>query len=138
MKRPDKYIRKAYVDLCKQFIPTWEAGIPITVIPIPNIYGLVTNQTLNEYERNKDGHEWLCSITVDLNSVQPKGNYGSAILDDIEEKITNVIESDMLVVPGFIVKETTFIQSQPLVDTTSTQTITRKIFTYQHWLNNVD
>jgi hypothetical protein len=139
MTNPDKYIRKAYIDMCKVFnVNTWESGIPINVTPIPSVYILITNQTRNETERCKDGNEWLCTVTVDLNRVQPLGNYGSAPLDDLEELIVNVIENDLLVVPGFIVKETTLIQSQPLVDSDKTKTITRKVFTYQHWLNNID
>lgn len=139
MKNPDKYIRTAYVNLCKQFNPnTWEAGVPINFTPIPTFYILITSQTRNETEVCKDGHEWLCTITVDLNRVQPVGYYGSAPLDDLEEQIVNVIENDQLVVQGFIIKETRLVQSQPLVDSNKTQTITRKVFTYQHWLNNID
>lgn len=137
MVNPDKYIRTAYVNLCAQFLPTWEMGIPKTVT-MPPMYALITNQTRNETERNKDGHEWLCTVTIDLNSVQPAGYFGSDELDDIEQSIMNVIEGDLLVVPGFMVKETRLVQSQPLSGTNSTVSITRKVFTYEHWLDNVD
>jgi len=49
-----------------------------------------------------------------------------------------IIENDLLVVAGFIVKSADLILSQPLVASDSTKTITRKVLTYQHWLNNVD
>jgi len=132
MVNPDKYIRKAYVDLCKTFLSTtWEAGIPISVTPIPPLYILITNQTRNETEVSKgvvddDGNltnstkEWLCTITIDINRVQPKGNYGSAQVDDLEQQIMNVIEDDGLVVPGFIVKSRRLVQSMPLVATSAT------------------
>lgn len=144
MVNPDKYIRKAYIDMCNAFLPTWEAGVPKTVSPIPAIYGLITNQTRNQTEESKgiegepdSNNEWLCTITIDLNRVQPSGYFGSAPLDDIEQNIANIVENDGLVVPGFIVKETNLILSQPLTGSTSTQSITRKIITYEHWLNNV-
>lgn len=150
MVNPDKYIRKAYVDMCKVFLPeTWELGIPMNITPTPNFYILITNQTLNETEVSKgvvndEGEltkstkEWLCTITVDINRVQPKGNYASAPVDDIQQSIMNVIENDQLVVPGFIVKSARLVQSQPLTASNSTQTITRKVFTYEHWINNID
>lgn len=146
MLNPDKYIRKAYVDLCKVFLPnTWEAGVPINITPAPTLYALITNQTRNETEISKgiedelnSSKEWLCTITVDLNRVQPKGFYGSAPLDDLEQSIVNVIEGVGIVVPGFVVKSTRLVQAQPLTGTNSTQTITRKIFTYEHWLSNED
>lgn len=150
MVNPDKYIRKAYVDLCKTFLPeTWEAGVPINITPSPTFYILITNQTRNETEVSKgvvdeDGNltnstkEWLCTITVDINRKQPLGNYGSAPVDDLEQQIMNVIENDGLIVPGFIVKSHRLVQSQPLTASNTTQTITRKVFTYEHWLNNID
>lgn len=150
MTSPDKYIRKAYVGLCKTFLPeAWEAGIPLNITPQPMFYILITNQTRNETEVSKgvvdeDGDltrstkEWLCTITVDINHKQPLGNYGSAPVDDIEQQIMNVIENDGLVVPGFVVKSRRLVQSQPLVASDKTMTITRKVFTYEHWLNNID
>lgn len=145
MVNPDKYIRKAYVDMCSAFAPSWEGGIPKTVNPLPATYILITNQTRNETEVSKgvedeanSQREWLCTITIDINHVQPLGYFGSAIVDDIEEQIMNILASDQLVVPGFIVKETTFVLSQPLTGSNTTQTITRKVVTYEHWLNNVD
>jgi hypothetical protein len=151
MVNPDKYIRKAYIDMCKVFMPnTWEAGVPINMTPIPSFYILITNQTRNETEITKGviddngeldmygAKEWLCTVTVDINRVQPLGNYGSAPVDDLEQQIMNVIENDGLVVEGFVVKSARLVQSQPLVDSSKTQTITRKVFTYEHWLNNID
>lgn len=138
MVNPDKYIRKAYVDMCNEFVTTWEAGVPKNIIPVPPTYAIISNQTRNPTERSKCGYEWMCSITVDINHVRNVGYFGSAIVDDIEESIINVLESDQLVVPGFVVKQTRFIQSQPLTASSSTQTITRKVLVYEHWLNNVD
>jgi len=138
MVNPDKHIRQAYIDICNDFIPTWEAGVPKDIISPPITYALISNQTRNPTERSKCGYEWSCSITVDINHVRRLGYFGSAIVDDIEEKIINIIESDQLVVPGFIVKESRFIQSQPLTASDSTQTITRKVIVYEHWLNNID
>lgn len=149
---PDKYIRQAYVDMCKVFMPnTWEAGIPINITPSPSFYILITNQTRNETEVSKgvvnedeeleqnNAKEWLCTITVDINRVQPLGNYGSAPLDDLEQQIMNVIEGETgIIVPGFKVKSARIVQSQPLTASSKTQTITRKVFTYEHWLNNID
>lgn len=150
MINPDKYIRKAYVDLCKTFTPNaWESGVPINITPIPSVYILITNQTRNETEVSKGvtdenneltkaTKEWLCTITVDIHSVKPKGHYGSLIVDDLEQQIMAVIENDQLVVPGFVVKSARLVQSQPLVASDTNHTITRKIFTYEHWLNNID
>lgn len=131
--------------MCSAFAPSWEEGIPKTVKPLPSIYILVTNQTRNQTEETKgiegdtnSRKEWLCSVTIDINSVQTLGYFGSADVDDIEEGIMNILENDQLVVPGFVVKETTLILSQPLTGSNTTQTITRKVVTYEHWLNNID
>lgn len=139
MVNPDTALRTAYVELGESFsFPTFESGIPRYITPIPSIYILITNQTRNQTEVCKDGNEWLCTVTIDINQVRPLGYYGSATVDSIEEQFMNVIENDLLVVPGFIVKSADLIQSQPLVASDSTKTITRKVMTYQHWLNNVD
>lgn len=145
MVNPDKYIRKAYIDLCKTFIPdVWEEGVPKTVKPLPELYILITNQSRNETEVSKgienevnSSKEWLCTVAVDINHVRVAGYFGSEQVDDIEQQIMNVVDLELLVVPGFKVKETRLVLSQPLSGTTSTQTVSRKVITYEHWLNNI-
>lgn len=136
MVNPDKFLRKAAIDLCKVFIPSWEDGVPIDVSPIPQPYLLIINQTRNPTEENKDGYEWRIQLTFDINYVRKLGYYGSAIVDDIEQQLMNSIEE--IEVPGFVVKEIVFINSQPLTASSKTQTITRKVITYEFWLNNID
>jgi len=138
MLNPDTPLRTAYVELGNTIVPTFEAGIPKFITPIPETYILITNQTKTQTEVCKDGNEWLCTVTIDINQVRQLGFYGSEDVDQIEQQIMTIIENDLLVVAGFIVKSADLILSQPLVASDSTKTITRKVLTYQHWLNNVD
>lgn len=118
-------------------VPVWSKKVPKDVDPIPLKYILITSQTKNRTEVDKDGFEWLCTITVDIYNVNEAGYSSIVNLDDIEENVINTIEEEIQI-PGFITKSTVLFDSRDLETETASQSIERRILTYQHWLNNID
>lgn len=130
---PDKYIRLAYKNALESYAPIWEKKVPIGTTP-PSEYYLISTQTRNETERSKDGYEWLCSIVIECVSIQGLGNASSVPINDLEENLMSAVESG-IEISGFDVKETIFIDSIPLDIEGQTDSIYRRVVTYQHWLN---
>lgn len=133
---PDKYIRLAYKNALNSFapgVPIWEKKFPTGTTPT-GLYYLISTQTRNETERSKDGYEWLCSITIECVSVQGLGNASSVPINDLEEKLLSAVETG-IDVSGFDVKETLFVDSISLDIEGQTDSIYRRVVTYQHWLN---
>lgn len=133
---PDKYIRLAYKNALNSFapgVPIWEKRVPIGTTP-PPLYYLISTQTKNETERSKDGYEWMCSIVIECVSIQGAGNASSIPINDLEEKLLSAVETG-IEVSGFDVKETVFVDSVSLDIDGDTDSIYRRVVTYQHWLN---
>jgi len=132
---PDKYIRAAYATALATYAPVWEKKVPINV-SIPPLYYLISTQTKNETERRKCGYEWMCSITIECVSIQQQGMASSVAINDLEENLLSVVASEIQVA-GFDVKDTFFIDSVSLDVDTPTNSIYRRVVTYQHWLNQL-
>lgn len=132
---PDKYIRAAYKTALQNYAPVWEKKVPIDVTP-PVKYYLISTQTKNETERSKCGYEWMCSIVIECVSIQGAGNASSVPINDMEEHLISVVETG-LNIAGFDLKETFFVDSVPLDIDTPTNSIYRRVVTYQHWLNQL-
>lgn len=138
MKNPNKKIRTAFVNAIESTgIPTWAKVVPKDTKPIPKTYALISSQTKQRTAVDKDGFEWSCSIVVDLYHVYDAGYANPDVLDDMEEKVLNKINDD-LPVADFIVKEMSLFDSRDLDSVTTTATISRRILTYEMWLNNAD
>lgn len=136
MKNPNKHIRKTYVDALASAtsLPVYGNGIPKDKV-LPDKYILLTTQTKNPFARDKENFEWLCSINIELYSVNEKGYNSSLKVDDIEEIVLTTI-SNGITVSGFNTKFVRFVDSVSLPIETPTNTINRIIVIYEHWLNN--
>jgi hypothetical protein len=134
---PNAPLRNAYLTAwAATGLPVWAKKVPKSAV-IPKQYILITSQTKQRTEVSKDCFEWLCQIVVDIIYVGAAG-YASPIKnDDIEEIGVNAIQAG-IVVAGFDVKSYDFIQSLDLDIETDTQSIERRVITYEHWLQQID
>lgn len=132
---PDKYIRAAYKVGLEADAPVWEKKVPIDG-STPSRYYIISTQTKNETERSKDGYEWMCSIVIECVSWQGLGNASSVPINDMEQHLISIVQTG-LNIAGFDLKETTFVDSVPLDVDTPTDSIYRRVVTYQHWLNQL-
>lgn len=136
MKNPNKYIRKAFVDALGTAtgLGVYDQGIPIDLQPLPNLYVLVKNQSKGRFAVSKQNDEWLCSFSLDINSVNEKGFNSSVRVDDIEEQLLTAVPN--VAIPGFKLKWTRLVDSLPFDPLeTPTQTINRTVLVYEQWLN---
>ena len=134
---PDKYIREAYITAITSVtgLPAYDSGIPIDVDPLPSKYFLVGSQTKNRFGISKCGHEWMCSTQVQAISVNEKGFNSMAAVDDMVQGVINA--APVIVVAGFDLKMTRFVDDPVSNIETLTNTINRKIVMHEHWLNNL-
>lgn len=135
MKNPNKYIRAALVTSLATHteLPFFDTGIPIDLQPLPDVYGVVNNQTKNRFAISKQNHEWLCSVTIELVAVQEKGFNSTVEVDDFEEIVLTAM--DAVTVRGFRIGFTRLLDSVPSPIETQTNTINRTILVYELWLN---
>jgi hypothetical protein len=136
IKNPNTPLRAGYIAAIKSDIPdtpVWAKKVPRSISPLPAEYILITSQTLNRTAIGKDCWEWLCSIVVDIVFQGPLGFSNTEKVDTIEEKVINAIESN-LQVEGFQVKSVDLVQSITLDAETPTQSVERRVLTYEHWV----
>lgn len=137
MKNPNENIRIAHIDAFAPIgIPVWAKKVPKDET-IPPLYILINSQSKNLTAVDKDGFEWLCTITFDITSLREPGYSKPVLLDDVEQQMITIIETEILI-PDFINKEHALIDSRDLDSETESQSIERRILTYQYWVNNVD
>lgn len=132
---PNTPLRAAYITALAAVlnVPGWAKKVPKNANPIPANYFLVHSQTLNPTERCKESFEWLCSIVVDIIYAGPSGYASPVQTETLEAGVFTAVENG-IVVPGFDVKSIRFIDSINLDEETPTQSIERRVITYQHWL----
>lgn len=146
---PDKYIRAKYISLLSTVttggasgvipVPVFDMLVPKSTTPIPGIRIVITSQTKSQADTTKCGHNWLCSISLDIINEQYLGFASTVILDDIEEQISNLID-----LQGADVDFTPFICYNTHVGTpvdmsyqTATQSIGRKVLRYEHLIGGI-
>src|SRR5690606_3303537 len=110
-------------------------AIPIDVEPLPNVYGSVKSQSKNTFGVTKQWHEWSCSVTIDLYSVEALRFNSNVIVDDLEQDVISTIA--VLRVAGFDVKRVDFIDSVAMPTVTGANTVSRTVIVYEMWLDNV-
>lgn len=136
IKNPESPLRTAYIAALSGVQPIWAGKVPKTGV-VPRSYTIIGSQTKNPTEKGKEGcMEWLCSIVLDLWNVNPAGYSAKGINDNIEEQIIDIIEQG-ITVEGFRVNSADFIDSIDLSVETPTQSIERRVITYQHWLSQI-
>jgi hypothetical protein len=139
MINPDKYIRKAYLGYILG-TPIYDKEVPKNIDPIPKSYILITSQTKSQENTSKCGHDWNCTIVLDIVATFTQGYADTAMVDDIEESISNVIDlqqDQILIDAGFTVYNTQMLSSTDMTLDTKTQTIIRKIVRYGHQISGV-
>lgn len=95
MNNPGKYIRKAFIDsLGSLNIPIYDTAIP-NDIDTPKQYILLSSQTKNEKNRSKCDKMWSCSINIEIYNRSNRASVSTAILDDFEQQITDIITPDI-------------------------------------------
>lgn len=130
MLNPDENIRKAYAG---KLSPIWEKRVPEDVKPVPNKYYLISTQSKQPTERKKDCFEWQCQIVIECISIQELGYASSIPVNNMEAAVITAIEAG-IEVEGFDVKSYKFIGSVSLDTETQTNSIYRRVITYEHWL----
>lgn len=113
LKNPNKYIRKAYLDaLVSVGVPGWDKRLPAD-IEIPQTYYLISNQTKTEIQRTKCDKAWQVVTTIDIYHRENRGFSDSAVVDDLEELITDSlapsVQTDLPVSPFTVYN--TFVES---------------------------
>lgn len=147
MVSPSKYIRKAYLQLLGGLtsgsipVTVFDRRIPIS-IPIPATRVIITSQTNAIARENKCGHSWECTIILDVVTEQDISFVNSAIVDDIEEQISNAIDTwtasgEDISIPPFTVYHTTFQSSTDFELEFDTTTTIRRVIRYVHILNGI-
>ena len=147
MINPSKYIRKAYLQLLSGLtsgsvpVPVFDRRIPIST-PTPSTRVIITSQTNSITRENKCGHSWECTIILDVITEQDISFVNSAIVDDIEEQISNAIDTwtntgQDISIPPFTVYHTTFQSSTDFELEFDTTTIIRRVIRYVHILNGI-
>jgi hypothetical protein len=113
LQNPNKYIRKAFLlALANVGVQGWDKRIPANET-IPQTYYLISNQTKTEIQRTKCDKAWQVVTTIDIFHRENRGFSDSAIVDDLEELITDALAPDVqtdLAIPPFIVYNT-FVES---------------------------
>lgn len=136
IENPNEPLRTAYVSALSSIQPLWVGKVPKSGV-VPRSYTILGTQTKNPTEKGKDGcMEWLCTIVIDLFNVNAAGYSAKGVNDDIEAQIIDIIEAGIMV-EGFQVKSTDFIDSIDLSIETPTASIERRVITYQHWLSQI-
>src|SRR5690606_6356873 len=137
MINPNKYIRKAIIESLTTAtgVQFYDTAIPIDVEPLPNAYGIVKSQSKNRFGVTKQWHEWSCSVTIDVYSVEALGFNSNVIVDDLEQGVINAMVG--LSVAGFDVKRVDFIDSVARPTVTGANTVSRTVIVYEMWLDNV-
>lgn len=134
MINPNKYIRKGLIDLIAPAtgLPVYDVSIPLDEI-LPNQYVLLHSQTKRKTAQSKWCYEWMCSINIDVFSINKKGFVSSAKNDDIEGLILTAMNSFKL--GNFSVKDVNLIDSVPSVVEMPDHTINRTVLIYEIWVD---
>lgn len=149
MVNPDKYIRAKYIALLSTVttpngsgvlpVPVYDMMVPLSVMPIPAIRIVITTQTKAQANTTKCGHDWTCSISMDIINEEQLGFANTAILDNIEEQISDLIDlndGDIDLSP-FMCYNTQTHTPTDLSYKTQTKSIGRKVLRYEHQVSGI-
>lgn len=138
---PDKYIRKAYISLINIQLansyltcPIYDSVVPKDIDPIPPLRIILSTQTKKQANTTKCGHDWQCTILLDIIYEQNLGFVDKVIVETIEEVISNAIDLNPndIAIPPFIVYNTQILDSHDMSLETQTKSINRKLVRYEH------
>ena len=133
MVNPSKYVKVAVLNAVRSTnIPVWYKRKPKSTGG--NEYAILTSVNKNPIDRGKTCFDWSIQVVIDLWSVGVQGYPPTDnSLEDMEEKVLTVMDS--IVVDGFHVYDRILQQQTDLSVETNTQSIERKVLTYELQLN---
>jgi hypothetical protein len=140
VKNPNKFIRKSLLSLFTTIVPTFDVEVPKSVDPIPATRILLSTQTKTQRNTSKCGHNWQCSILVEIINEQHQGYADRSIVDDIDEQISDMVDligSNDITIPPFTVYNTQYLEEHDMTLETPTKTINRLLVRYQFILNGI-
>lgn len=135
MRNPDKYIRKAIVEAWqaeKPTIPIFDAVVPSDETT-PDKFVVIN--AINKYRtaESKGHYEWRGTVQIISISIKPKGFIVSSEVDDMEESLIPLMED--IEIGGFRVNYSKFEGSQYSNIESPSESVTRKVTTFEMWLN---
>ena len=135
MRNPDKYIRKAIVEawgIQNPSLPIFDYVVPSDETT-PDKF-LVVNY-VNKYRtaESKGHYEWRGTVRILSVSIKPKGFIVSSEVDDMEEKLIPLMED--IKIEGFRVNYSKFESSEYSNIESPSESVTRKVTTFELWLN---
>lgn len=136
MKNPTKPLRIAYITaLAGISVPVWDRRVPKDLDPEPELYVLVTSQTVADFNRTKCGNTSTdCTVLLQVIYKKMEGYADSVPVDDVIDEILRKININaQLVVTGFRVLDTELASSS--VDDAfefDTQTVIRGLVRFRH------
>jgi len=145
MVNPDPNIRKAYIAAFAGIqynsvdVPTYDSQVPKDAAIAP-IRIMLSTQTKTQHNTNKCGHNWQCSILLDIVYEQQQGYVDRAVVENIEQQISDIVDligQNDLAIPPFAVLNTQMLNSNDIITQTPTTTVTRKLIRYQHILQGI-
>jgi len=135
LKNPNKYIRKTYLTLLAGIgVPIYDKRLPNDK-GIPKTYVLIQNQTKTEVNRTKCDKMWNIITAIDIYTRANRGYADSAIVDDIEEQITNILSPGVntdISFDNFITYNTIVLQPVDAPMDTPMETILHRVLRIQH------
>lgn len=141
MTIPDKHIRKAYFSLFSGLtigsvpVPVYDKRVPMSVDPVPPYRVIINSQTKEQANTSKAGHDWRATIELDIITEFSLGNADSAVINDIEQQINDLIDiQGDINCPPFTIWNTQVSSPVDIVMDTKTKSIIRKVLRYTHIL----
>lgn len=134
MKNPNKYIRQAIISALPG-IQVFYKRIPKN-IATPVQYIILNSQTKQQFARAKDCYEWICQVNIDCWVHGVQGMPPSTAVDDLEESVLSVMDG-VQVTGSFTTKYVKLLNQVDLSLETSTESVERRILTYEIWLNKL-
>ena len=130
MINPTKYIRDAIIKAIKP-IECFTVRVPKDKNHLTS-YVILNSEVINEYAECKTSNEWLLSINLDVTHLGMLGYDYTAKVDDMIESIIPKIKS--LKQPILTIKNVTLTASNTLNYDTTTNSINRKVLTFEIWV----
>lgn len=138
MRNPDKYIRKAITaawKVSRPGIPIFEGAVPSSE-DTPDKFVLINSLDKYRTAESKAHYEWRGSVQVMCVSIKPKGFIVSSEVDDMEEVLIPLMEK--IEVDGFRVNYCKFERSVYSNIEAPAESVTRKVTTFEMWLNKAE
>lgn len=127
---PSKYIRLSIINALAP-LKVWSNRVPKNVTPTPTTYALIQSLGKQEYAECKTGNEWLVSVDVDFYHLGTLGYDYSTILDDEIQRCLPFIYT--ITSPNIRIKNVDLEFERDLSFDTATNSINRKVLTFQIW-----